>query len=637
MAVIIASGSGNWSSATTWRGGVIPTSGDDVYSNAFSITVDQDIDIGSLNNNVTTRPIATPQMTSNTLPSGVAAASNITSSANDAWRAFDRAANSWATSGSIRTGWISYDFGIGNEKAINAYTLTGTATQNINPQSWSFQGSNDNINWDTLDTGTATGGIGSSAVVGNFSLPNSSSYRYYRVTASNSGVGINLGITEVTMYESSSVWGLTTVTTAGGGFTWSTGGYSASLSGATPLAYGAADLLTFSHGSGDVTMSLSNNTTSNAFNPRSILYSGNGNLVFSSPNIDITLTGGGQNYISKTGAGNLIINGNILLRSTMGTNAGTSNILNITNGNLEVNGNVIMINITTTTGNTIRQILQSSGDLIINGSISPSIAASPSVQTINFTGATLTINGQLLPGVGNNVSTTGITTINGNVNSPSTAAGFAYGILASNTLTINGDVYGNSGGNAAVYSTSANTINISGSIYGGNAYGVYSITNAAIINISGSVYAGTLPAVGCLVGTVNLTGGNMYNFRGANAIWSPGLTIDDTVTVWQLNQDPNTTKTLYVSGTFPNLPSSTDVRSGSAYGPDNTLVGSMDVPSPSDVRSGVAVDSTTGSAQLNAADIISAINASNDPLAIRLKSILTDKTAGSLMSQYNNV
>lgn len=416
---------------------------------------------------------------------------------------------------------------------------------------------------------------------------------------------------------------------AGGTFNFNSGSISGSITGTTPLSVNASNLLTFTHTSGDVTMSLSNPMTSyiNAYTV--ISYSNTGNLNLVCPNI-FPQTTTNAIFLSKTGAGTLTINGDVSFNGAGNTN--NMSTINSTNGDIIINGKVSMINASTlATANTIKS---TSGTLTINGNVAPPLLYSATTITINMTGGTsLTINGQLLPGVGYNVNTAVPTTINGNVNGNT----LTNGIQASNTLNVNGNLYGFNA-TAPIYTVSANTININGNIFAQSGYGVYSTTAAAIINITGSVYAGQYPAVTVLAGgTVNLTGGNIYNSRRTNAIWSPNLFIDSTVTTWQLNSSLDETKTLYVSGTFPNLPAISNVRNGSAYGPANSLVGTMLVPSPTDVRSGVAVDNTTGSAELNAADIISALNASNDPLAIRLKSILTDKTAGNLMSQYNNV
>jgi len=51
--------------------------------------------------------------------------------------------------------WIGYDFGIGNKKTIQKYTIV-TADENsfYSPKSWEFQGSNDGTNWETIHSVT---------------------------------------------------------------------------------------------------------------------------------------------------------------------------------------------------------------------------------------------------------------------------------------------------------------------------------------------------------------------------------------------------------------------------------------------------------------------------------------------------
>ena len=50
MAVRYAVASGNWSDTATWNGGTLPGTGDDVYSNNFTVTIDVDFTILSLRN-----------------------------------------------------------------------------------------------------------------------------------------------------------------------------------------------------------------------------------------------------------------------------------------------------------------------------------------------------------------------------------------------------------------------------------------------------------------------------------------------------------------------------------------------------------------------------------------------------------
>jgi hypothetical protein len=49
MAIRYAVANGNWSSTATWNGGTLPTSADDVYANGFTVTINQNIAVVSLN------------------------------------------------------------------------------------------------------------------------------------------------------------------------------------------------------------------------------------------------------------------------------------------------------------------------------------------------------------------------------------------------------------------------------------------------------------------------------------------------------------------------------------------------------------------------------------------------------------
>lgn len=54
MAIVYAVKSGNWSDPTVWNTGQLPTSADDVYSNAFTVTINTSVTVNSLGNTAAT-------------------------------------------------------------------------------------------------------------------------------------------------------------------------------------------------------------------------------------------------------------------------------------------------------------------------------------------------------------------------------------------------------------------------------------------------------------------------------------------------------------------------------------------------------------------------------------------------------
>lgn len=59
MAIRYAVANGNWSNTATWNGGTLPSPGDDVYSNTFTVTADTNVSVNILTNRANTTPVIT--------------------------------------------------------------------------------------------------------------------------------------------------------------------------------------------------------------------------------------------------------------------------------------------------------------------------------------------------------------------------------------------------------------------------------------------------------------------------------------------------------------------------------------------------------------------------------------------------
>jgi hypothetical protein len=578
MAVVYAISSGNWSSGAIWNTGSVPTSADDVFTNSFTVAMDTNATVNSLNNTARARDIATPAMTANNAPSPyVAAASSIFSAAYDAFQAFNRnyaTGTYWATAANVVTGWLSIDFG--SSIIIDGYTIYGSDGQARNPRNWTLEGSNNNSTWTVLHTVSGAAAIPASGTYSISSIGNTTGYRYYRVNITlNGGSTANVAIAELELYQPG-----TASLVSGGSFNFNTAGVTVSAtSTSASLSAGATNLITVTATTGTVTLNLNSPVQGPAIN--------SSNLISHTGGCNLTLNGirftGGFNAtsalcINKSSTANISVTGDIVAGFF-----GNSTGLSVTNGNATVVGNIFGVS-----GSTA--IIQSAGNLTVTGNVTGGFTTDQ--RGINFSGILLTVNGNVTGG----------------------SASGAAGVICTTNTTINGNIFANVV--SGVISTSANTINVTGDVYA-------SATANGISSTSAS-------------GVVNLTG-NMYNGLGRNAIYCQNVFISNTATtLWRVDTGGGDYKFLYSADTTPNLPATTNVRSGVTFGPALSLTGTMVVPAASNVRTGVAVDNTVGTGELTSADIISGINASSDPLAVRLKNALTDVTAGNIISQYKD-
>lgn len=331
---------------------------------------------------------------------------------------------------------------------------------------------------------------------------------------------------------------------AGGSFNFTTSGVTATITGATPLSNGATNLITYTLNSGLVTITMTSNVTSSVTTSSLFNITGNGNLIVNGTNF--TAGFNGAVIFTKSGTGNLTINGN-LIGGTGNSNPSNSFALNISSGNTYVNGNISSNAASTNAGlNAVNAT--GTANLYVTG---------------NITGGSVGANSQ-----GVVFGSSGIFILTGIVYGGTTS----NGISSTTNFTIIGNVI--AGAVSAVSSASAISVFVTGNITATS-----TATGIALTNASGSV---------------NLSG-NMQNTNGKQAIFCQNLFISNSSTTqWRCYTSGGADRTLYSADTFPNSPATGDVRDGTTYGAGSSLTGTLKVPSPANVLSGVQTDNTVG-------------------------------------------
>lgn len=389
---------------------------------------------------------------------------------------------------------------------------------------------------------------------------------------------------------------------AGGSFNFNSGSISGSVTSTTPLSAGATNLITVTATTGSVGLTLGGAVTGlGTVTTQIINHSGNCDFRLSGT----SFVGGSVTSalcIAKSSLGTITITGS--LTGGTGVNQG-QHAFSSTAGNTIVLGNVNAGNASNTT---VYGILQTAGNLIVTGNV---IGGTTTTNNgISFTGTSITVNGNIAGGAtGAAINTTGTTFVVGNV------SGSAFnGIVTTAPVIVRGNVVAQGAASAITAGSTAVAMNIYGDVISSaTANGITATNASAVVNLAG----------------------NMVNTSGKTAIYCQNLFLSDTATTQaQFFTVGSQDRTLYSADTFPNLPSASNVRFGTTYGPGSINTGTLRMASPQDVRSGVLTDNTTGSAILSAQSLFNEISSSNDPFAQRLENIATVDVVGYLLTAF---
>jgi hypothetical protein len=598
MAEKRAQASGLWSSAGTWVGGV-PAVGDDVYANNFTVYIDTPIYVNSLNTKAGTTAVAGGRFYNT---------GNTTISAN-----------------------IIYP------GTTNCLTLTGSTTHTLTA-SQVIKGS---------DTTASVGGLymAGSITIGQPTVTLVGNASGGSFTSQNWAIQLEGGNLTMT----GSVYG-------------GTGTNSDGMNVGTNVSYSTVLVL-----SGGPVVS----GTGNGCRGIIINYSPTGTaLTNSSCTLNCNLSGSATSTGSNIGAlfSNtsipIAINGNIHGATGGSTSsyglyyAGGANTTTIV-GNLNFPGAPVA---------TAAVVINTAGILTINirGNVySPAGGGATNIPGMSYATAStsvVSITGTVVGGSGTNTSGHGLAgspngsgtiTITGNVSGGSAGTNYGAQNNSTGTLIIYGDAVGGSQSSClGVNNNSTGTTIISGTAVGGTGSGAHGAQNSSsgVITVKrakannwgvGSSSAGTSNGVLNNIQTsICYVEELEFGPNGLAPVAGPGFKIlDKSTNVMLIPISTSGTKTLVDASTTNVLPPVSSVRSGVSYG--SSSVGTLAVPSASNVSYGVAVDNTTGTAVLSPDAIWQTNNNTltatslSGTIGYRLRNVATAEIVGQQIAAYN--
>lgn len=578
MAIRYAVSSSTWSNLNTWDGGTLPSTSDDVYADGYTINIDQDITVISINTTQRSGGIvggAFTVDTNRTINANIQAGGSVCLTSNV------YSPNELRLNGTIQGTTTNLTVGSGvvhngtGAVYVNGNIISGLGNSYFSHGFWNTSTASLSVTGNVLSIGA---GIG----------------------ANMRGAGINnAGTGNVVIYG-----GITGSTYAGTNY--SPGLYNASTGSVT--VYG-----NITGGGGAATSGIWNISS--------------GHLIISG-----NVTGGNVAAgISNAGVATIDIVGDVTaggaLSNNYGVNNGSSGTVNITGftgggGTSSIyNGSTGTINIY----NDVYQVSSAYGSLRNRGAGNIHIYGNAIGGTIgtniiyNDGAGTATIHGDVIMGSGISAGAT---------------VGMLYN-LGSGIIHITGNVSGGTNANGIAISNSSNgKIEVEGNIVGGtnssNAPAIYSqITNTNIV--SGNTIADGSPAlISTSLGSTNILYGDLISKNGINPVYAATITVgNNTGQTITLQDELNNNRTLSLAFSTSGQPSIGDVRYDTIYGLSNEFVGTCHIPPKEAVSIGVSVDHTIGTLTLSPSDFWNyAQSGITNGIGSRVKECATVNTVG---------
>lgn len=318
------------------------------------------------------------------------------------------------------------------------------------------------------------------------------------------------------------------------------------------------------------------------------------------------------------------------------------------------------------------------GTFIVSGNgriINANLQVGTSVVLSCSTNINWFLNGNIGAYSGGNISTISMTgggslTMVGNVlgNGTASSNGTSVRSLATMNINITGNVTGGSNSachGVAIDSGFGGNINITGNVIGGaasNATGILLNNSGQTLTVNGTITGGGTNSnygvqntAGTLQGNCIAQGATTIN--GAAGVWANGTNTTTTISEAIYNDNAPTsgkvrfkiinpkvtvvkanatTSQLVEAGASGDFPITANVRNGISYA-SGSLTGSLIVPTPDNVRKGVATDATVGTADLTAADMWNALTSTmttSGSIGERLKNASTVQSNGDQLASY---